>query len=148
MRSSAVGADRDRDGTGGRAEQFLPLGDRNVNGGVNIDGSGDSKCNGSAIGSGDDNGNGNGSAIGSGNCSGDDCGSGNGTPEDASGGDNRYLSNASRGELLVWMGLVRARLGGGRVAGDGRLRPVAESLWREVEELGRSRAGENQTAGE
>lgn len=75
-------------------------------------------------------------------------GTGNGSPEDPSGGDSSYVSNVSRAELLVRMGLLRAQLGGGRVAGDRGLRPIAESLWRDVEELGRSGAVANRIAGE
>lgn len=47
-------------------------------------------------------------------------------------------STASRVQLLVRMGLLRARLDSSRGDGEGGLRPVAESLWREVEELARS----------
>ena len=141
-------------------------------GSVNVDGSrtGDNgrNCTGNINGSGFDDGNGNvsgnGNVNGSGNGDGNGNGSGNGngdindignskdgdTPGDASVVDSS-LSRASRAELLVRMGLVRARLGVGRAAGDRGLRPVAESLWRDVEELGRSGAGRgaaNRSAGE
>lgn len=73
------------------------------------------------------------------------------TEKAVSGGEDLGLGNAG-GELLVRMGFIRARLdggagrrrrGGAEVAGeetpaaaaDRKLRPVAESLWREVEEL-------------
>lgn len=52
--------------------------------------------------------------------------------------DGGSLSTASRVALLVRMGLVRARLGSSSGRGDGGLRPVAESLWHEVEELAKS----------
>ena len=176
VQSSVVGAFRDSDDARDRATQLLPLGARNLSGGVDVDDSGNGSGNGNFNGSGNrnENSNGDGNGSGSGNGGGNDGGSGNGNgsgngsgsgngngigndvgssnnsgnTEDALGVDNSYWSNASRGELLVRMGLVRARLGGGNVAGDGRLRPVAESLRREVEELGRSSAGANRTAGE
>lgn len=46
-------------------------------------------------------------------------------------------SSPSQTDLLVQMGLVRARVNGGGVAEDleGGFRPVAENLWREVEEI-------------
>lgn len=59
-------------------------------------------------------------------------------------GYSRHLPpSPSRVSLLVRMGLIRARLDSSR--GEGRdgdgLRPVAEQLWREVEELRGSSLG-------
>ena len=147
MQSSALAADRDGDGTRDGATRFSPLGDRG--GGVNGNGNGNGNCTGNRTGSRTGNRTGNGNVDDSGN--GDGSGSGNGTLEDAPGGDSRSLSNVSRAKLLVRMGLVRARLGGGMVAGDRRLRPADESLWRDVEELeksGAGGAGTNRNAGE
>ena len=157
MQSSALAADRDGDGTRDGATRSSPLGDSG--GGVNGNGNGNGNCTGNGNDNGNGNGNGNGNRTGNrtgngnvdvngkgtGNCNvsgngndddsgnGDASGSGNGALEDAPGGDSRSLSNVSRAKLLVRMGLVRARLGGGMVAGDRGLRPAAESLWRDVE---------------
>lgn len=177
-RSSAVGADRHGDGIRDRQRRPRPLGARSggVNGGVigSDDGSGSGNgigdgngiASGTGNGTGDGSGNGTGDVIGDGGGNGDnnDNGNGNGNGsgdssknsngggilEGAAVGDSS-VSHASRAELLVRMGLVRARLGGGKAAGDRGLRPVAESLWRDVEELGKSEAGAggaNQSAGE